>query len=154
MVAHDRARAVPIDVPMTDSSTKRATRSSIALENSPGTIGLSEISLVGVTHGGQDVYAVIERDNRLAGNAALKRIYTFTLSSLQPVDIATPVSVSTIAGAAVTKSLFRDILPDFTPYEKVEGLTLTVTGDLWIALDNDGGEFESRLVRLRRPFGY
>ena len=77
------------------------------LENGPGTIGLSEISLVGVTHGGDDVYAVIERDNRLAGSANLKRVYTFTLNGLQAVDVATPVNAAAIAGTAVTKSLFR-----------------------------------------------
>ena len=47
---------------------------------------------------------------------------------------------------------FRQIatlsVPEFAPYEKVEGLA--VSGSLWVALDNDGGEFESRLVRYRR----
>lgn len=118
------------------------------LVTAPGTIGLSEIALVGYTRHHEEIYAVIERDNQLAGNATLKRIYTFTLDDLAPVDIATLASASTIPGSTVKKSLLRDILPIFTPYEKVEGLTRTGDGDLWVALDNDGGEYESRLVRL------
>lgn len=35
---------------------------------------------------------------------------------------------------------------DFFPYEKIEGLAVTHDGHLWIALDNDGGEVESRLI--------
>jgi hypothetical protein len=54
-----------------------------------------------------------------------------------------------VVGSTVTKQLLRDVFPEFTPYEKVEGLGLTINGDLWVVLDNDGGEFESRLVRYR-----
>ena len=43
----------------------------------------------------------------------------------------------------------ENVQPQFAPYEKVEGLAVTEDGDLWVALDNDGGEFESRLVRYR-----
>ncbi len=121
------------------------------LEISPGTIGLSEITVVGRSMSGGDIYAVIERDNRLAGRAILKRIYTFVIEDLEPVDIATPVTATTLPGATVAKTLLRDVLPLFTPYEKVEGLALAGGHDLWVVLDNDGGEFESRLVRL--PFG-
>jgi hypothetical protein len=114
-------------------------------------IGLSEIVLAGRTGRGQDVYAVIERDNRLAFYGQFKRVYTFTLDGLMPEDIATPVSASSIAGATVSKRLLRDVQPQFAPYEKVEGLAVTRGGDLWVVLDNDGGEFESRLVRYRDP---
>jgi Esterase-like activity of phytase/LVIVD repeat len=119
------------------------------LESSAFTIGLSEIVLAGRTRTGQDVYAVIERDNQLAVNGQIKRVYTFTVDGLVPEDIATPVSATSIAGSAVTKRLLRDVQPQFTPYEKVEGLAVTWDGDLWVVLDNDGGEFESRLVRYR-----
>jgi len=119
------------------------------LEPSSFTVGLSEIVLAGTTRKGQDVYAVIERDNQLATNGQLKRVYTFTLESLAPEDIATPVSSASIAASTVSKRLLQNVQPDFTPYEKVEGLAVTPTGDLWVALDNDGGEFESRLVRYR-----
>ena len=112
------------------------------------TIGLSEIAVVGRTRHGHDVFAVIERDNQLAGNATVKRIYTFTLDGIAPVDIATAVNAGTIIGSAVSKTLLRDLLPLFTPYEKIEGLTRARDGGLWVVLDNDGGEFESRLIRL------
>jgi Esterase-like activity of phytase/LVIVD repeat len=113
-------------------------------------IGLSEVVLAGRTHGGHDVYAVIERDNKLAADGVFKRVYTFTLAGLTPDDIATPVSATSVAGATVSKRLLRDVQPQFTPYEKVEGLAVTSGGDLWVVLDNDGGEFESRLVRYRQ----
>ena len=119
------------------------------LESSTFTIGLSEIVLAGTTRTGEDVYAVIERDNQLAANGLVKRVYTFTLEGLTAEDIATPVSATSIAGSTVSKRLLRDVQPQFTPYEKVEGLAVTWGGDLWVALDNDGGEFDSRLVRYR-----
>ena len=122
------------------------------LENLPFTIGLSEILLVGRDHHDADVYAVIERNNQLAFNGTFKRIYTFTLRGLVAEDIATPVSQTSVVGSTVTKKLLHDVFPQFTPYEKVEGLGLTINGDLWVVLDNDGGEFESRLVRYRHPF--
>jgi hypothetical protein len=118
------------------------------LEAFPGTIGLSEVTLMGRTRNHEDLYAVIERDNRLAASANLKRLYTFTLEDLVPVDVATPVGPGALGGATVTKTLLRDVLPLFTPFEKVEGLTRAADGSLWIGLDNDGGEVESRLVRL------
>jgi hypothetical protein len=121
------------------------------LENSTFTIGLSEIVLVGTSSTGADVYAVIERDNQLAENGRIKRIYTFTLEGLASEDIATTVSATSAVGSTVVKSLLRDVQPEFAPYEKVEGLALTKTGDLWVVLDNDGGEFESRLVRYEEP---
>jgi hypothetical protein len=120
------------------------------LESSTFTIGLSEIVLAGTTRKGQDVYAVIERDNQLAANGQIKRVYTLTLEGLAPEDIATAVSATSIVGSTVSKHLLRDVQPQFTPYEKVEGLAVTWGGDLWVALDNDGGEFESRLVRYRK----
>jgi hypothetical protein len=119
------------------------------LQTSPFTIGLSEVILVGRNHHGIDVYAVIERDNQLAFNGQFKRIYTFSVDDLTPEDIATPVTTTSIVGSVVAKRLLRDLHPQFAPYEKVEGLGLTIGGDLWVALDNDGGEFESRLVRYR-----
>jgi hypothetical protein len=120
------------------------------LEPSAFTIGLSEIVLAGTTSQGQDVYAVIERDNQLAVNGQFKRVYTFTLDGLTAEDIATPVSAASVVGTTVNKRLLVDVQPQFTPYEKVEGLAVTWGGDLWVALDNDGGEFESRMVRYRR----
>ncbi len=118
------------------------------LEIAPGTIGLSEIALLG-RQNGADLFAVIERDNRLAGNATVKRIYTFNLADVTPVDVALPANAASIAGATVRKRLLADLLTTFSPYEKVEGLAMMADRSLWVVLDNDGGEFESRLVRLR-----
>src|SRR5687768_6085273 len=98
---------------------------------------------------GADVYAVSERDNRLAFNANLKRIYTFTLDGLAPVGIATMPTPALIASSGISKTLHTDLRAAFNPYEKVEGLTTTRSGALWVVLDNDGGEFESRLLKLR-----
>lgn len=91
------------------------------LESSAFTIGLSEIVLAGTTRKSGDVYAVIERDNQLAVNGQFKRVYAFTLDGLTPEEIATPVSATSIVGAAVSKRLLRDVQPQFAPYEKVEG---------------------------------
>jgi Esterase-like activity of phytase/LVIVD repeat len=115
-------------------------------------VGLSEIILASRTWKGQDVYAVIERDNQLAFNGQIKRVYTFTLDGLTPEDIGTPVSATSIVGSTVSKRLLKNVQPQFTPYEKVEGLAVTWGGDLWVVLDNDGGEFESRLVRYDQLF--
>lgn len=46
-------------------------------------------------------------------------------------------------GANISKTLFRDILPDLAKtngniYEKIEGLTVTASGKVWINNDNDG----------------
>jgi hypothetical protein len=119
------------------------------LDNFPGTIGLSEIALVGRTSSGADVYAVIERDNQLAFNANLKRVYTFTVDRLAPVGIAEMPTAALVATSGIRKTLKVDLLRAFTPYEKVEGLTRTRDGDWWVVLDNDGGEFESRLFKFR-----
>ena len=110
---------------------------------------MSEIALVGRTASGSDVYAVIERDNRLAFHANLKRVYTFTLDRLAPAGIAEMPTAALVATSGITKKLKADLLLAFTPYEKVEGLTRTRDGEWWVVLDNDGGEFESRLLRLR-----
>ena len=77
------------------------------------------------TRNGQDVYAVIERDNQLAIDGQLKRVYTFTLEGLTPEDIGTPVSAISIVGSTVSKHLLKNVQPQFTPYEKVEGLAVT-----------------------------
>ena len=95
---------------------------------------------------------MIERDNQLAFNGQIKRVYTFTLDGLTPEDIGTPVSATSIVGSTVSKRLLKNVQPQFTPYEKVEGLAVTWGGDLWVVLDNDGGEFESRLVRYNQLF--
>jgi hypothetical protein len=100
--------------------------------------GLSEIISIGPSE-----YVVIERDGQIGAASQLKRIYAFSLAGLLPDSDGMP------AGAeddTVDKVLVLDVLDEFFPYEKVEGLVLTPNGDLWVALDNDGGEVESRLI--------
>ncbi|MCB9889963.1 MAG: hypothetical protein H6836_10355 [Planctomycetes bacterium] len=48
------------------------------------------------------------------------------------------------------KKLAYDVRDAFVPYEKIEGLALTRRNHLWVGLDNDGGEVESRLIDLGR----
>ena len=62
------------------------------------------------------------------------------------------MSATSIVGSTVSKRLLKNVQPQFTPYEKVEGLAVTARGDLWVVLDNDGGEVESRLVRYSQLF--
>lgn len=99
-------------------------------DNSKNWIGLSEIMAIG-----PDEYAVIERDKELGGKSKVKKIYAFSLAGLENGD-------------TIVKTEWADILPVFSPYEKVEGLALTPDGEIWVGLDNDGGEVESRLVNI------
>ena len=92
---------------------------------------------------------MIERDNRYGVRALHKQVFTFTLpsSSCAPAD---SIATCQAKGAQVTPSLFEDVQVAFSPLEKVEALAMTRTGDVWIALDNDGGEIDPRLIRLTR----
>jgi hypothetical protein len=81
-------------------------------------IGLSEITLVGKTPAGADIYAVIERDNRETARALLKRVYTFTLAGLAGVDIAQPAVSGVSVNSTIAKTLLLDAAAAFAPYEK------------------------------------
>ena len=116
--------------------------------SSSDAIGLSEISYAGRNALGQDVYGVIERDNRYGARAQFKRVYTFSLPS-SGCGASTPVDACAASGALIAKSLFEDVADEFFPLEKVESLAWTRSGDVWMALDNDGGEIEPRMVRIR-----
>ncbi len=106
-----------------------------------GWVGLSEITNIG---GGN--FLVIEHDNRAGPDAAIKHIYNISLGDLNFI----------IDGENVTKTLYRDILPDVSTaigglaLEKVKGMAL-LDGDVWINTDNDGTNgtsSESRLINL------
>jgi len=97
-------------------------------ETTGGWIGLSELLSIGPQE-----YAVVERDKGIGAASTLKKIYTFSLDGL-------------VDGDMVTKSEWLDIVDDFSPYEKVEGLAWSPESGLWVGLDNDGGEVESRVV--------
>ena len=93
-------------------------------------MGLSEITL----HG--DWVYIIERDNRIAGAAATKKLCRIPASAMVPAepDGALPV---------VTKELVRDLLPDLAVLngytkDKIEGFALDAAGTGWVITDNDG----------------
>ena len=113
-----------------------------------GFIGLSEI-----INTGDDTFLVIERDQGIGAAARLKVVYAFRLDGLVP---DTDGRVGEASGSdTIVKARVVDVLPAFTPYEKVEGLAL-LWGDLWVNLDSDGGELENRFVntgRFRNPLG-
>ena len=85
----------------------------------------------------------MERDNQFGPDAAIKRIYQ--------IDLANATADSTIS-----KTLMRDLIPDLTATggmvpEKVEGLAVTATGDVWVNNDNDGvddNSGENQLLRI------
>jgi hypothetical protein len=102
------------------------------LEAAPegGWIGLSEIT----AHG--DYVYLIERDNQIAGNAALKAIYRVPVSELVPAALGGELPV-------VGKELVRDLVPDLKSnngyvVDKVESLAIDSDGTGYVITDNDG----------------
>lgn len=106
-------------------------------DDSSNWAGLSEI----INLGG-DQFAVIERDKGIGAESQLKKIYEFNLAGLTADTDGLPDASDTI----VKTELF-DIRDAFSPLEKVEGLAL-IGGNLWVGLDNDGGEVEPRVINL------
>jgi hypothetical protein len=104
--------------------------------------GLSEI----VNLGG-DRFALIERDKGIGTGSLLKKIYEVSLAGLVGDADGIPDASDT-----VSKTLLADVLAQFFPYEKIESLAVTLQGDLWIGMDNDGGTVENRVVNLGQIF--
>lgn len=102
--------------------------------------GLSEITTVGA-----DQFLVIERDKGIGAASTLKRIYAFSLRNLTPDADGMPSGGDTIA-----KFLVADCVQEFSPFEKIEGIGISHFGDLWVNLDNDGGQVEPRMRNLGR----
>ena len=111
------------------------------------TIGLSEITPFGRTADGDQIFTVIERDNRYGLRALHKQLVMFTLPDASCAATDT-IATCQARGAEVSTRLFKDVQPEFSPLEKVEALAMTALGEVWVALDNDGGEVEPRLVRI------
>ncbi len=88
-----------------------------------------------------DEFIVVDRDNQAGPDAAIKRIYQFSVDDLEPLkdtDIGT-----TPAFPVVSKTLVRDLMPDLEAtnglvLEKIEGLAVLPNGDVLVVNDNDG----------------
>lgn len=95
-----------------------------------GWIGLSEITVQG------DWVYIVERDNQIGANAAVKRLYRVPLAQMQGAALGTELPL-------VSKELVRDLLPDLGALngfaaEKIEGFAIDSTGTGYLVTDNDG----------------
>jgi hypothetical protein len=93
-------------------------------------VGLSEITL----HG--DYVYLIERDNQIAGKAALKQVVRVPVSELVPAKLGETLPT-------VTKEVVRDLIPDLASHngyvvDKVESLAIDAAGTAYAITDNDG----------------
>lgn len=118
-----------------------------------GWVGLSEITALPNMQ-----FAVIERDNQAGPDAAIKRVYRFSVAGLTPQpDVDEDV---TPAFPTVKKTLVRDLIPDQKRsgglvLEKLEGMAVSKSGTAFIVNDNDGVEDsngETQLIRIRNLF--
>lgn len=94
-----------------------------------GWVGLSDIAPLG-----ECKFLVLERDNQGGPDAAIKRIYSIDLGDYSWED-----------GTVLQKTLYKDLIEsgdmsktNGQTIEKVEGLTMTAAGEIWINTDNDG----------------
>jgi hypothetical protein len=98
-----------------------------------GWVGLSEITLL--PDGG---FAIIERDNQVGDDAAVKRLYRAELAGADFRAFDDPAGLVT-----VPKTLLRDLLDTleansiWTP-DKLEGLAVAADGTAFVVTDNDG----------------
>ena len=95
-----------------------------------GWMGLSEIVAR------DDYVYLLERDNQIGANAAVKQITRVSLDQMVPAPLGGDLPV-------VTKEIVRDLIPNLTAtggyvLDKVEGLTFTPNGTAYVVTDNDG----------------
>ena len=95
-----------------------------------GWVGLSEIT----AHG--DFVYVVERDNQIGADAALKMVYRIPADQMVAAPLGSDLPV-------VTKEEVRDLIPDLKAHggyvvDKVEGLAIFADGTAWASTDNDG----------------
>lgn len=102
-----------------------------------GWVGLSDLTSLG-----NGEFLVVERDNQGGPDAAVKRLYTFSVDGFEPGDI-------------VEKTLLRDLVAegDLTATggliaEKIEGSAVTPSGNVYIINDNDGVDDNSGETQL------
>ncbi len=116
-----------------------------------GWVGLSEITV----H--DDVVYIVERDNQIADNARIKRLYKVAVSELVPAPLGGSLPL-------VKKTLAHDFLPDLQAgngyvLDKIEGFAIDVNGQAFAVTDNDGvddssGETQFFAVDMtRQPVG-
>jgi len=107
-----------------------------------GFIGLSEICA-----SDDGTLLVIERDQGIGAATRLKAVYAICLDGLAPDADGRPGEAS--GNDTARKVLVSDVQAAFSPFEKVESLAL-LRGELWVGLDNDGGEVANRVVNIGR----
>ncbi|SNT34677.1 esterase-like activity of phytase family protein [Tropicimonas sediminicola] len=95
-----------------------------------GWVGLSEI----VAHG--DWVYVVERDNLIGDAAVTKKVYRVPAAEMVPAALGGELPV-------VSKEEVRDLIPDLLQLngyvqDKVEGLAIDATGEIFVSTDNDG----------------
>lgn len=93
-------------------------------------VGLSEITING------DYAYIVERDNQIAANAELKKLYRVPVAELIGAEIGRELPV-------VSKEEVRDFIPDLVALngyvlDKVEGFAIDADGIGWVVTDNDG----------------
>jgi len=110
-----------------------------------GWVGLSEITAVG------DTVYIIERDNQIGENAAIKKLYAVPAAALKPAPLDAELPV-------VAKTEVIDFIPALAAFEgyvqdKVEGFAVDVAGHAFAVTDNDGvddASGETFFLRLGR----
>ncbi|MCF6283069.1 MAG: esterase-like activity of phytase family protein [Candidatus Polarisedimenticolaceae bacterium] len=113
-----------------------------------GWVGLSDITSLG-----NDRFMVIERDNQGGPDAAIKRLYKFSIAGVTPLA---DDGSDTVAYPVLTKTLVDDLMDNLAAtggltLEKIEGLAVTADGTVLIINDNDGvddSNGETQLLRL------
>lgn len=108
-----------------------------------GWIGLSEITAVG------DRMIIIERDNQIAANAKVKKLYSVSMADMKPAPLGGELPL-------VKKTELRDLLPDLKApkgyvLDKVESFAVDAAGDSYIITDNDGvdgSSGETQFIKL------
>ena len=100
-------------------------------EPARGWVGLSEITAVG-----EGRFLIVERDNQIGANAAVKRLYVIDMSGMEP-------GMSAMDAPTVDKVLVRDLLPDLESangyvLDKIEGFAIAADGSAYLITDNDG----------------
>ena len=121
------------------------------LSEAGGWVGLSEITALD-----EENFLVIERDNQGNTDAEIKRIYKFSVADLIPQEEPEPGITPDFP--VVEKILVRDLMIDLKKtrgltLEKIEGLAVTASGDLYIINDNDGvddSNGETQLIKIHK----